>query len=193
LRIVRNVPATERVILRQWRESDRAAFAVMNADPRVMEHFASGPLSRRESDALVDRIVSHFAEHGFGVWAIEIAGGVEFAGFCGLAVPGFNAHFTPCVEIGWRLAAEHWGHGYATEAARGALAFGFSTLALREIVSFTTVGNLRSQRVMQRIGMHRDPSDDFDHPGVAADHPFRRHVLYRIRDGGVMKPVIAEG
>jgi len=152
----------------------------MNADPRVMEHFAS-TLSREQSDTLADRIEAHFGARGFGLWAVEIPGVVEFAGFCGLSVPAFEAHFTPCVEIGWRLAADLWGYGYATESARAVLAFGFDTLGLDEIVSFTTATNVRSQRVMQRIGMSYDPADDFDHAAYAAGHPLRRHVLYRAR------------
>ena len=171
---------TERLQLRRWRDADRELFAALNADPRVMEFFASGPLSQRDSDALADRIEDQFAEFGFGLWAIDVPGVVEFAGFCGLAVPSFTAHFTPCVEIGWRLAADCWGRGYATEAARAVLAHAFGPLGLREIVSFTTVANVRSQRVMQRIGMTRSPADDFDHPGIGEGHPYRRHVLYRI-------------
>jgi ribosomal-protein-alanine N-acetyltransferase len=169
---------TERLRLREWRAADLEPFAAMNADPRVMEHFASGALSRGESDALAERIQAHF-ERGFGLWAIEVSGVEAFAGFCGLAVPSFTAHFTPCVEIGWRLAAHCWGRGYATEAARAVLAHAFGPLALREIVSFTTASNVRSQRVMQRIGMTRDPGDDFDHPGIVEGHSLRRHVLYR--------------
>jgi ribosomal-protein-alanine N-acetyltransferase len=176
---VLTIPTTGRVRLRRWRDADRAAFAAMNADLRVMEYFPSA-MSREESDSLADRIESHFAAHGFGPWAIEIPGACEFGGYCGLMVPSFTAHFTPCVEIGWRLAADLWGRGYATEAARAVLAFGFDTLALAEIVSFTASGNLRSQRVMQRIGMRHDPVDDFDHPSLPEGHALRRHVLYRV-------------
>jgi RimJ/RimL family protein N-acetyltransferase len=150
----------------------------MNADPAVMEFFLK-PLDRAESDATAARIRDHFACRGFGPWAVEVPGVAEFIGFVGLSVPTFQAHFTPCVEIGWRLARDHWGRGYATEAARAALEFGFGQLALGEIVSFTTALNLRSQRVMQRIGMTRSPADDFDHPAVPEGHPLRRHVLYR--------------
>jgi ribosomal-protein-alanine N-acetyltransferase len=173
---------TPRLILRRWRQADRPPFAAMNADPRVMEFFPE-TLSRAASDALADRADAHFADHGFGVWAIEVPGVVEFAGFCGLSVPRFQAHFMPCVEIGWRLAAELWGCGYATESARAVLAYGFDTLRLDEIVSFTTEDNLRSRRVMERIGMRHDPSDDFDHPGLPPGHPLRRHVLYRLGAG----------
>jgi RimJ/RimL family protein N-acetyltransferase len=121
---------TERLLLRHWRPADRDGFAAMNADPRVMEHFPA-LLSREESDARVERIETHFQQHGFGLWAVEVPGFVPFAGFIGVNVPPFEAHFTPCVEIGWRLAAEYWGHGYATEGARAALAFGFERLGLK--------------------------------------------------------------
>jgi RimJ/RimL family protein N-acetyltransferase len=152
----------------------------MNADPRVMEHF-SAPLSCEESDAVADRIATHFERHGFAQWAVEILGIAPFAGFIGLSIPRFEAHFTPCVEIGWRLAAEYWNRGYATEGARASLEFGFSSLQLQEIVSMTAVGNLRSRRVMEKIGMAHSPIDNFDHPLVAEGHPRRRHVLYRLR------------
>lgn len=170
---------TERLRLRRWRQADRAPFAEMNADPRVME-FMPALLSREESDAFATRIEAHFEQRGFGLWAVEIAGGPPFAGFIGLSVPRFTAPFTPCVEIGWRLAAEHWGRGYATEGARAALAFGFETLGLAEIVSFTVPHNLPSRRVMEKLGLTRNPADDFDHPLLPAGHPLRRHVLYRI-------------
>jgi RimJ/RimL family protein N-acetyltransferase len=170
---------TPRLVLRRWLAADRGPFAAMNADPRVMEHFVA-PLSRDESDALVTRIESQFAARGFGLWAIEIPGVAPFAGFAGLSVPDFTAHFTPCVEIGWRLSPEHWGRGFATEAARAVLAFGFETLALDEIVSFTTAGNLPSRRVMEKIGMVRNPADDFDHPALPEGHRLRPHVLYRM-------------
>jgi RimJ/RimL family protein N-acetyltransferase len=143
-----------------------------------MEHFPEA-LSRSESDALATRIDAHFDEHGFGLWAVEIPNVAPFIGFVGLSIPRFDAPFTPCVEIGWRLAAEYWGRGYATEAARAGLAFGFDTLGLEEIVSFTTAGNVRSRCVMERIGMVRDATDDFDHPNIADYDPLRRHVLYR--------------
>ncbi len=168
-----------RVLLRRWRDADREAFAAMNADVRVMEFFRS-PLSRAESDALVDRIEASFSERGFGQWAVEVPGVADFIGFTGLSVARFSAPFTPCVEVGWRLAVEHWGHGYATEAARLALGHGFGHLALPEIVSFTSATNLRSRAVMERLAMRRDPADDFDHPSIAEGHPLRRHVLYRL-------------
>jgi RimJ/RimL family protein N-acetyltransferase len=164
---------TERLILRRWRPSDRQPFAALNADMRVMEYFPQ-VLNQQESDALVSRIDEHFDRHGFGLWALEIPGVVDFAGFIGLSVPRFVAHFTPCVEVGWRLASVVWGHGYAAEGARAALAFGFGELELPGIVSFTVPENIRSRRVMEKIGMTHDPADDFDHPGVRT-----RHVLYR--------------
>lgn len=175
------IPAlrTERLHLREWRDTDLAPFAALNADPAVVEYLA-GALTRAQSDALAARIREHFERHGFGAWAVEVPRVTEFAGFIGLAIPSFEARFTPCVEIGWRLAREHWGRGYATEGARAALAFGFEQLDLAEIVSFTAVANQRSRTVMERIGMRRDPSDDFDHPELPPDHPLRRHVLYRI-------------
>lgn len=169
---------TERLLLRRWRAADRAPFAALNADPRVVE-FLPGPLSRAESDALAARIDALVAQHGFAPWAVEVPGEVPFAGFVGLAVPAFEAAFTPCVEIAWRLAASCWGRGYATEAARAALAFGFEHLGLAEIVAFTVPANLRSRRVMERLGMTHDPADDFDHPALPAGHALRRHVLYR--------------
>jgi ribosomal-protein-alanine N-acetyltransferase len=169
---------TERLWLRRWRPEDCAPFARLNADPRVVE-FLRGAMSREESDAMADRIEAHFGRHGFGLWAVEILGITRFAGFIGLCSATFEAPFTPCVEIGWRLAAEHWYRGYATEGARATLEFGFVSLQLAEIVSFTAAGNLRSRRVMEKIGMTRSARDDFDHPLLPEGHPLRRHVLYR--------------
>ncbi len=169
---------TDRLILRRWRPGDRQAFAALNADPRVMEYFPS-VLSRGDSDALADLIERHFDRHGFGLWAVDVPGVAPFAGYAGLMIPGFDAAFTPCVEAGWRLGAQYWGRGYATEAARAALTFGFDVLGLDEVVSFTVPGNVRSRRVMEKLGMTRDPADDFDHPAVSG--ALRRHVLYRIR------------
>jgi RimJ/RimL family protein N-acetyltransferase len=171
---------TERLILRRWREADREPFARMNQDPTVMEHFPA-VLSREESDAFVDRIEAHFVERGFGLWAVEVRDSGAFIGYIGLAVPRFEAAFTPCVEIGWRIAAEYWGRGLATEGARAVVRFAFEELKLREIVSFTVPANLRSRRVMEKLGMTRDPREDFDHPLLAEGHPLRRHVLYRLK------------
>ena len=173
---------SDRLCLRQWRDEDREAFAAMNSDARVMKFFRSR-LSRAESDAMVDGIQKHFSEHGFGLWAIEVPRVARFIGFSGLAVPRFRALFTPCVEVGWRLAFEHWGHGYATEAARLALGYGFGTAALPEIVSYTSATNHRSRAVMERLGMRRDPADDFDYPTMPEGHPLRAHVLYRLGSG----------
>lgn len=171
---------TPRLLLRRWQPADRPPFAAMNADPRVMEHFPA-PLSSAESDAAAERIAAHFEQHGYGLWAVEIKGRAPFAGFIGLAIPRFESRFTPCVEIGWRLAAEFWGQGYATEGARAALAFGFESLQLAEILSFTVPENLRSRRVMEKLGMAHDPQNDFDHPLLPAGHRLSRHVLYSIR------------
>ena len=171
--------ATARLKLRQWRDEDIAPFAALNADPRVREFFPN-LLTYDESARSVEYIRDHFARHGFGMWAVEVIGGAPFIGFIGLGVPPFEAAFTPCVETGWRLAFEHWGLGYAIEGAQAALAHAFGPLALREIVAFTAVANLRSRRVMERIGMERSPADDFDHPKIAEGHPLRRHVLYRV-------------
>jgi ribosomal-protein-alanine N-acetyltransferase len=142
------------------------------------------PLPPTESDALADRIQRHFDEHGFGLWAVEVPGTASFVGFCGLTVARFSAHFTPCIEVGWRLAFEHWGHGYATEAANLAIGHGFGEHALAEIVSFTSASNFRSRAVMERLGMQRDPAEDFDHPSLPLGHPLSRHVLYRLRNSG---------
>jgi len=144
-----------------------------------MKHFPA-PLRREESDDLADRIAADIDERGWGLWAVEIADTAPFAGFIGLNPTTFDAPFTPAVEVGWRLAREHWGCGYATEGARAALSFGFDALALEEIVSFTTHGNASSRRVMERLGMRRDPADDFDNPNVPDGDELRRHVLYRL-------------
>lgn len=172
-------PRTERLILRRWRDGDRAPFAAMNADPIAMEFFPQ-TYDRRETDAMVDRIEEHLAAHGFGLWAVEARGVAPFIGFVGLSTPTFEAHFTPAVEVGWRLAREYWGRGYATEAAGASVAAGFERYELREIVSFTVPANFRSRRVMERLGMTHDPADDFDHPRLPPGHPLQRHVLYRL-------------
>lgn len=168
---------TSRLKLRQWRDSDRAPFAAMNADPVVMEYFPS-LLTWQASDASIDAWQSQFAQRGWSNWAVEVRDTGEFIGFVGLSVPVRVLPFSPCVEIGWRLARAHWGRGYATEAAREALRAGFEDLQLDEIVSFTTVLNCRSSAVMERIGMHRH--EDFEYPAFAEGHPFRRHCLYRL-------------
>jgi ribosomal-protein-alanine N-acetyltransferase len=166
---------TERLKLKRWSDADRAPFAAMNADLEVMEHFPE-PLTRERSDALIGRIEAN----GFGLWALELRESGEFIGFAGLAVPELEARFTPAVEVGWRLARSAWGSGYATEAGRAALDYGFERAGLAEIVSFTTAANFRSRAVMERLGMRHDSSDDFDHPNLPPGHPQRPHVLYRI-------------
>jgi RimJ/RimL family protein N-acetyltransferase len=171
---------TERLILRRWREADREAFARMNADPRVMEFFPD-PLSREESDLLMGRIEAHFEQHGFGSYAVELRREHLFIGYVGLSVPTFQAAFTPCVEIGWRLAADYWGGGLATEGAREMVRYAFEGLRLDALVSFTVPGNIRSRRVMAKLGMTHDPAEDFDHPNLPEGHALRRHVLYRLR------------
>jgi len=165
-----------RVLLRSWREDDLDPFAALNADPAVTE-FLAGPRSREASAEMIARLQAGIDERGWGLWAVDVGGCC--IGFTGITHPRFESHFTPCVEIGWRLAREAWGHGYATEAARVALAFGFAVLNLAEIVAFTAVGNARSRRVMERIGMSHNPADDFDHPQLPG-HPLQRHVLYRL-------------
>jgi len=169
---------TARLLLRRWRETDHAPFAVLKADPMVMEYFPDR-LTWAESDEEIARIESGFATRGYGLWALEVSATGEFVGFTGLAVPSFDAHFTPAVEVGWRLAQSAWGKGYATEAGLAAIAFGFRDAGLDEIVSFTSAANVRSRAVMERIGMTHDPADDFDHPELDEMDLLRPHVLYR--------------
>jgi len=170
---------TDRLLLRGWRDEDLAPFAELNSDPEVMT-FMPALLDRRESDAFAARIGEQLEQRGFGLWAVEVPHVAPFIGYVGLSVPRFTAAFTPCVEVGWRLARAHWGRGYATEAARTALTFGFERVGLEEIVSFTVPANARSIAVMERLGMSHDPADDFDHPSLPAGHPLQRHVLYRL-------------
>src|SRR6516164_8517537 len=151
--------------------------------PRVME-LMPGALSLEESDRLVDQIESHFRQHGFGLYGAELRRDGCFIGFIGLAVPSFHAHFTPCVEIGWRLSADYWGQGLATEGAREVMRHAFEMLGLEELVSFTVPANLRSRRVMEKLGMIYQPTDEFDHPRLPEGHPLRRHLLYRRRRSG---------
>lgn len=175
--------ATARLHLRAWRDDDREPFAALNADPAVMRYFPA-TLSREASDRSIDTWQAEIERRGWGNWAVEIAQTGEFTGFVGLSVPRrAELPFMPCVEIGWRLASSYWGRGYATEAARAALRFGFETLDLAEIVSFTSVINRPSRAVMERIGM-RDAGEDFDHPAVPQGSTLRRHCLYRIARGG---------
>jgi RimJ/RimL family protein N-acetyltransferase len=172
--------STPRLVLRRWRTEDREPFYRINSDPRVMLFFPAC-LTSADSNAAIDRMEAHFVQHRFGLWAAELRQTGELAGFIGLAVPNFTAHFTPCVEIGWRLAERFWGQGLATEGAWEAMRYGFEQARLGEIVSFTVAQNRRSIRVMEKLGMRRDRTGDFDHPQIAAGHPLRRHVLYRKR------------
>jgi RimJ/RimL family protein N-acetyltransferase len=171
---------TERLLLRRWRDEDRAPFAALNADPEVTAHL-QGTLSHEASDAFIDRIENHWEEHGWGLWAVDVPGVAPFIGYVGLW-PANYVTGNPMVEVGWRLAREHWGNGYVTEAAREALRFGFEEVGLPEIVSFTVPQNERSWRVMERIGLVRDPGGDFDHPKVdpVAYPHLVRHVFYRL-------------
>jgi RimJ/RimL family protein N-acetyltransferase len=173
---------TERLLLRPWRPADRAPFAALNADPEVMEHFPS-LLTREQSDASIDRYQQRLETYGYTLWALEVRGTGEFIGMTGIQNVPFDAPFTPAVEIGWRLVRSAWGHGYASEAARASLDHGFEVVGLKEIVAMTTTTNLRSQAVMERLGMTRDPADDFDRLDVP-EGPLRRHVLYRISRNG---------
>ncbi len=169
---------TERLVLREWRDADRDPFAALNDDPQVME-FLNSRLDRAESDGFVDRIVGRWQQNGFGLWAVEVDGG--FAGYVGLARAHFESSFTPAIEVGWRLARPYWGRGIATEAARASLAYGFEQVGLDEVDSWTAQTNVRSWRVMERLGMRRDV--EFEHPLVPVGSPHRPHVLYRLPVG----------
>lgn len=173
-----NVIATDRLLLRQWQDSDYTPFARLNADPAVMEFFPA-PLSRSESDALAVRIRGEITNNGWGLWAVEINNRAPFIGFVGLRWVTPPVPIAPCTEIGWRLSAEHWGKGYASEAALAALRFAFTTLELNEVVSFTATTNIRSQKVMERIGM-QFTGETFEHPNVPLGNPLRSHVVYRL-------------
>lgn len=170
---------TERLLLRRWRETDLEPFAGLNADPEVRAYL-QGPITRTQSDDAAHVIESDLERRGWGLWAVEVTETAEFIGFVGLAEANFSAPFTPSVEVGWRLARDAWGHGYATEGAKAALRFGFQEAHLPEILSFTATLNLRSRAVMERIGMERDLDGDFDHPLVPKGDPIRPHVLYRL-------------
>ncbi len=169
---------TARLRLRQWCAADREPFAALNADPEVMAFFPA-PLSRAESDAMAVRCQTLIAERGWGFWAVETKTEHEFIGCVGLHIPSSELAFSPCVEVGWRLAKKHWGRGFATEAANGALRIGFEQLGLTEIVSFTSVQNLKSRAVMVRLGM-LEAETTFDHPDVPAGSLLRQHCLYRL-------------
>jgi ribosomal-protein-alanine N-acetyltransferase len=170
---------TRRLILRGWREEDRAPFAALNADPEVMALMPS-VLSRVESNALVDRLLDGIVVRGWGMFAVERREDGAFVGMAGLAPVAFEAEFTPSLELAWRLARAFWGQGYATEAAQACVRYGFDVLGEQRLHAFTAAENLRSQSVMQRIGMTRVAGGDFDHPRLPPGHRLRRHVLYRI-------------
>jgi 3-dehydroquinate dehydratase/shikimate dehydrogenase len=171
---------TPRLILRGWRDADVEAWVQMNADPRVTEFFTRN-YTRKTSEAMAATMREQLDRNGCGWWAVEVRGGPSFAGVIVLQEVPFQAPFTPANEVGWRFSFDNWGRGYATEGAHAALDFAFNTLDWHEVVAFTAASNLRSQRVMQRLGMMHDPADDFDHPKIAPGHPLRRHVLYRIK------------
>jgi RimJ/RimL family protein N-acetyltransferase len=178
---------TERLILRRWRPDDLAPFAALNSDPETMRYFPN-LLTKEQSDQFVARIEAAFEEAGWGLWAVEVPGVTPFIGFVGLWPATIDAPFTPATEVGWRLARPWWGRGFATEAARAALDFGFHDLGLGEIVSFTSRLNVPSQRVMQRVGMSRDAADDFEHPSIPPGDPLRPHVLYRLARPDFLDP-----
>ena len=169
---------TTRLILRPWHDDDITPFAAINQDAAVMR-WIGDPLTLAQTEAWVGRMRTMWHEHGLGLFAAELRDTPGCIGYIGLSIPRFTAHFTPCVEIGWRLASAVWGQGLASEGATAVLAWAHTVLQLPEVVSFTTRGNVASQRVMQKIGMHYSPADDFDHPMLPADHPLRPHVLYR--------------
>ena len=171
---------TERLVLRQWREEDLEPFVKMNADSKVREFFP-GLMSREECERSIKLMSGHINRFGWGFWAVSLMASDEFIGFIGLEDVYCQAHFIPAVEIGWRLAIDYWGKGYATEGAKAALTYGFETLNLDEIVSFTAMQNMRSRRIMEKIGMRHDPGDDFDHPKLPEGHKLQRHVLYRLK------------
>lgn len=171
---------TERLILRPWLKSDLHPFSELNADPKVMEFYHS-TLTREESDALAEKIQRDYRKRNYGFWAMEVPRVAPFIGYVGLNDWNLEMSFAPCIDVGWRLASSYWGYGYATEGARASLSYGFETLGISEIVSMATIGNVRSHRVMERLGMRRNPTEDFPHPKVPCDHPLSMRVLYRIK------------
>jgi len=181
---------TERLLLRQWRDEDFAPFAELNADPVAMEYFPA-PLQRDESDAMAEECRQLIAERGWGLWATCVKHDGCFVGFVGLHRPRPDFPLSPCVEIGWRLRREHWGNGYATEAATRVLRFAFEDLALEEVASFTTVSNYRSRAVMERLGMV-NTRRNFMHPDVAPNHPVAEHVLYKLRRSAWLEKATGE-
>jgi len=170
---------TERLILRKWHEDDAEVFAAINQDEKVIE-FLRGTMTLKDSQDFITRTNNFIDQHGFGLWAATIKETGELIGFVGLHIPDFESHFTPCVEIGWRLDSQHWGKGYATEGARAVLKIGFENFGLKEIVAITVTKNIRSRNVMEKIGMKYDKNGDFKHPKLPLDHPSSEHVLYRV-------------
>lgn len=177
---------TRRLLLRRWQEQDREPFSAISADPKVMEHFPAS-LSRAQSAALIERTEASFDAHGYGLWAVELCGESSLVGFLGALAVEDDLPFYPAVELGWRLGREFWGRGIATEGARAVSEYAFQTLGLRELVAYTAARNLRSQRVMERLGMHRDAAEDFLHPKLSLDHPLAPHMLYRLRPSDLQR------
>jgi RimJ/RimL family protein N-acetyltransferase len=171
---------TDRLILRTWQDEDLIPFFAINQDPLVME-FMPALLTKAQADTFIQSMKEHFNQHGFGLYACVLRETNELIGFVGLNIPNFETHFTPCVEVGWRLSSQHWGKGYATEAAMVAMEDGFLNHQLNEIVSFTVPLNVRSRRVMEKLGMKNNSKDDFNHPKLPLEHPLSLHVLYRIK------------
>ena len=177
---------TPRLLLRQWRDDDLEPLVALNADPEVSLYLGDN-ITRTESEAMAVRMCTHWAQRGFGVWALELRGddGQRGArgpliGLCGIVVPRYETKFSPFVEIIWRLATAHWGKGLVIEAARAALEDGFTEHDFPDVVATTVQQNQRSWRVMERLGMRRSPQDDFDHPLVPEANPLRPHIVYRI-------------
>ncbi len=173
---------TERLLMRRWEPRDLEPLATLNADPEVMEYFPS-TLTSTETAFLIERMEGGFERDGFGLWAVQPKGEDSCVGFVGLNPVPDAMPFAPAVEVGWRLARSHWGGGIATEAGQAALDFGFGVAGLEEVVSFAFEGNARSRAVMERLGMTRDPDEDFAHPLLPAESPLRPHVLYRRSPG----------
>ena len=171
---------TERLLLRPWRDSDRASFAAMNADERTMEHFPA-LWTRQESDGFVARAQAALERDGFGPWAVEVAGVASFIGFVSLERVRQDLPFAPAIEVMWRFSADYWGKGYASEAAVAAMKYGFEQCGFAEIVGFSSAANIPSRRMNRRLQMVRDPDGDFEYPGLPAEHRLLRHVLYRAR------------
>lgn len=183
---VMKILETERLLLRTWQDSDLDPMAVIDQDPQVCQYLP-GIGNREATAAGIERIKKHYKKHGFSVYAVELKSTQEMIGFIGLSVPSFEAHFMPTVEIAWRLASRHWNKGYATEGAMAVLNYAFLQLNLNEIVSFCVVKNQASRRIMEKIGLHRNPADDFAHPKLPEESPLRAHVLYRLSKAEYLK------